>query len=624
MNELPRSLFEPPPLCEPCVRQSLLRLSKQFMSQQSVSLVNYMSVQCVRFKGPDLHMAWRKARTLRWAPRPEDVSTSAGTDGPDSLIERMLLTAPPEGRDEDELLEVRSRASSDLGDSRHNSDWGGEDEAAGPHAAVAEQSPGAPRCREARRLHRPPRDTTPMADNAGAADKWTKRNDQNHVGNIGWLFGNWGKRPSNANMREHIDMVLKRNPAMIIGMAECCPQTEQVLRDQGADGDPHAARGSLESRHSYQYLTLRGNEESSVLIGIRNTQGNALTLLDWERREEGCYRRKTGHGKATAYSRSLIAKIDMDYNVGFLGTSHNVMVVHLHNLLANNKWPNKLAEFWGWLKCKIELWNVKVLMGDFNMSLFKVIPELRSRGVTVDLAAWYPWKSPMGLPMSDSCGIFFIDAPGEYTLHKGLDDLHDRTEHGILHKAEGRMAEELAAGDGFDRIDVNGGPGMALSQYLPKKMESHLKLKESLKPSQESEQVVRCEKDNQAVPKQRTILKVREKRLQADLWRREGQEQKGSHFPICAFTNNVGRRSKERMVERSRKAWVSRNAKWHQPQSRHHETPQSWHDAPSEHSAVYVWPPWGGSAWACSHTSNDERGTWRYEQLLWNPPQEQW
>ena len=263
-------------------------------------------------------------------------------------------------------------------------------------------------------------------------------------------------------------------------------------------------------------------------------------------------------------------------------------------------------------------------MGDFNMSLFKVIPELRSRGVTVDLAAWYPWKSPMGLPMSDSCGIFFIDAPGEYTLHKGLDDLHDRTEHGILHKAEGRMAEELAAGDGFDRIDVNGGPGMALSQYLPKKMESHLKLKESLKPSQESEQVVRCEKDNQAVPKQRTILKVREKRLQADLWRREGQEQKGSHFPICAFTNNVGRRSKERMVERSRKAWVSRNAKWHQPQSRHHETPQSWHDAPSEHSAVYVWPPWGGSAWACSHTSNDERGTWRYEQLLWNPPQEQW
>ena len=94
---------------------------------------------------------------------------------------------------------------------------------------------------------------------------------------------------------------------------------------------------------------------------------------------------------------------------------------------------------------------------------------------------------------------------------------------------------------------------MALSQYLPKNMESHLKLQESLKPSLESEKVVPCAKDNQDVPKQRTILKVREKRLQADLWRCAGQEQKGSHFPICAFTNKVGRRSKEKMVERSRK-----------------------------------------------------------------------
>ena len=40
-------------------------------------------------------------------------------------------------------------------------------------------------------------------------------------------------------------------------------------------------------------------------------------------------------------------------------------------------------------------------------------------------------------------------------------------------------------------------------------------------------------------------LNIREKRLSADLWRCEGQEYKGSDFPICAFTNNVGRRSPE-------------------------------------------------------------------------------
>ena len=51
-------------------------------------------------------------------------------------------------------------------------------------------------------------------------------------------------------------------------------------------------------------------------------------------------------------------------------------------------------------------------------------------------------------------------------------------------------------------------------------------------------------------------FKVREKRLSADLWRCEGQEYKGSHFPICAFTNNVGRRSPERLAARSRQ-WRS-------------------------------------------------------------------
>ena len=54
---------------------------------------------------------------------------------------------------------------------------------------------------------------------------------------------------------------------------------------------------------------------------------------------------------------------------------------------------------------KIQEYDVKVLMGDFNMALFRVIPELRSRGVTIDLAAWYPWKSAEGVQMADSCGI---------------------------------------------------------------------------------------------------------------------------------------------------------------------------------------------------------------------------
>ena len=65
----------------------------------------------------------------------------------------------------------------------------------------------------------------------------------------------------------------------------------------------------------------------------------------------------------------------------------------MHNVLANNKWPKKLIAFWDWFSEKTQRFNVEVLMGDFNMSLFKVIPELRNRGATIDLGAWYPWKS---------------------------------------------------------------------------------------------------------------------------------------------------------------------------------------------------------------------------------------
>ena len=88
----------------------------------------------------------------------------------------------------------------------------------------------------------------------------------------------------------------------------------------------------------------------------------------------------------------------MDINVGFLGKTHVVMVVHMHNFLANNKWPMKLQEFWGWLALKVTRHGVRVLMGDFNLSLFRVIPELRSRGVNIDLGAWFPWKTPLGSP----------------------------------------------------------------------------------------------------------------------------------------------------------------------------------------------------------------------------------
>ena len=95
--------------------------------------------------------------------------------------------------------------------------------------------------------------------------------------------------------------------------------SETLLRAPGEEGHPSASPQSLQARDAYEYPTLWGSEESSVLIGIRKQMGSALDLLFWERRHEGRYRRRSGGGHADAYSRCLIAKVQMDQNVLVVG-----------------------------------------------------------------------------------------------------------------------------------------------------------------------------------------------------------------------------------------------------------------------------------------------------------------
>ncbi len=64
----------------------------------------------------------------------------------------------------------------------------------------------------------------------------------------------------------------------------------------------------------------------------------------------GTNKRRSGVGKmADAYTRCMVAKVDTYTNVGFMGKTHNVIAIHVHNHLANNKWPKKLQAFWPWL-----------------------------------------------------------------------------------------------------------------------------------------------------------------------------------------------------------------------------------------------------------------------------------
>ena len=371
-------------------------------------------------------MAPKPRKTVQWQPVAK--ALPAADDGPPPQARQSAqvgdesAVAEPTSRADDDVQSVRSDGSTIRGDSVCTDSEAEE-------AAVAAASPAdegdetfeaVPKELRACRKERPLRDTAPKPSPMAA--KWEARNAASHVGNIGWLFGNWGKRPASASMRQHWDNILKKHPAMIIGLAECEQQSEDVLRapvDAVAASPPAAVAApggqadalevGFENRQSYEYLTLRGDEECSLLIGVRKEVCNALDLLNWERRCEGQYtvRRAGIQRKVNAYSRGMVVRVSMDQSVGFLGKEHNIMVVHMHNHLANHKLgAEKLKAFWEWLWHKCSQLRVQVLMGDFNMCLFKVVPEFRSRGAEIDLAAWYPWKSLEGEPMSDSCGIF--------------------------------------------------------------------------------------------------------------------------------------------------------------------------------------------------------------------------
>ena len=258
------------------------------------------------------------------------------------------------------------------------------------------------------------------------------------TGNIGFLFGNWGKMPSNRLVRDRVLMQLKRQPAQIVCLAEAEELVEATLRSPpnesystGAGStavavQPSTASGDeLVARSSFEYLVIRGREQCSILIAVRVNIAKSLKCLFWERRYEGEHRNGSKGNKYRCYSRCMVCKGVLDQSIGHFGQEIRIMAVHMHNILANNHFGvTKLKAFWDWCPEVCVEHGVDVLMGDFNMSLFRVIPEFRSRGATIDLAAWYPGTNKLGIPSADSCGIFCLRKPGVYQLNVGLPDIH--------------------------------------------------------------------------------------------------------------------------------------------------------------------------------------------------------
>ena len=197
------------------------------------------------------------------------------------------------------------------------------------------------------------------------------------------------------------------------------------------------------------------------------------------------------------------------------------------------------------------------------------------------MAAWYPWKALDGELMSDSCGIFFVNKPAYYNMNKDLENLHNDDETGILYRprpcyVEGSSPPAVAGtNDTYDRIDSNAGPGQPLRCYLPKvgKGEDETtdtlrsKLYKSLFPSKSSLKEQHKQWDDIKTHRGRHErgIEFRQKRSSVKKWECNGVHNGGTHFPLLCFTNNVGRRSPEKLQdrkERRRRRFARQNEWW--------------------------------------------------------------
>ena len=190
-----------------------------------------------------------------------------------------------------------------------------------------------------------------------------------------------------------------------------------------------------------------------------------------------------------------------------------------------------------------------MLLGDFNMSLWRVVPELRSRGVHASLVAWYPWAAEVDgelRPYTDSMGIFTVREDCTARPALGPEVLFNK--------------EALAE---LDVHHPDNGPGKPLELYLPKECTLLEKLNETFQhsnpyvPKDHPTAVAvggegkrgQGGGEGKGVEGKRFYMKQKPFST-AVATQYKGQVKNGSHFPLAAFTENQSRRSPEAIYRR--------------------------------------------------------------------------
>ena len=397
-------------------------------------------------------------------------------------------------------------------------------------------------------------------------DGHAAKNQDFEVGNFNLFFGNWGSRSLQHNMRgnagrvhSNINRQISKCPCIVVTLAEATEECASDLR-RGFYNNGGIAPNDLDDRKSHEHFVHRSRGvDVGVLIACRTDNTTELTLLEDEVHTDAVYREK-GQSKP-ALTKTLICEVCFKQNVGHLGTKIPICVCHLSNRTAKGEFAEcVLSDFWDKIAAWSRKFGLKFLTGDFNMSFLQVCDQLRSRGLRIDCAAWYPWCERSAAPRTggpvgiDSCGIFYIGGDVNVTLPWNLSHLDT-------------IEAAVAGNTDLDVYEGNNPPGQNWSCYIPKKRTLRQHLESFLLPSTTAYELSCIQKKNCYCP----YLRLKQKNVRMDYWLYNGNRHNGAHYPLACYTHNASARSADREDARRMERKLKKKS---------HETPEVADPAP--------------------------------------------
>ena len=401
--------------------------------------------------------------------------------------------------------------------------------------------------------------------------------DRDDAGEIGILNGNFGPERNDRRMREYTRENLKKSPATIIALQEAEDGVYGILTaaPQLAAAAPAVAgqaaaapvdqqggrRRTLADRPEAQFLAVMGVETGgqspTLLTAVRSSMALTIRTLQWYWHLDGRYR-KNGERKP-ARTRVLISEINWRRPTAQM-TKLVHANVHLHHMTAKKAAGLAQAHttfFQNLYQMLVES-QVKIMSGDFNMSVFQVVSILRSMGLTIDLGAIYPWrKVDQPNERCDSCAIFLIGGCQKINLKFSLLTFTQVAANAAAAVAAPTDADANAAaqtqgsnhgcGSDHELAVFQEGQGYPLTSYLPpnRRQFAHV-LREMFTFSSDIDQRLLSAPD--------LLPKWKQKLVDLDLFDPNDRFfRSGAHMALLGYLGNVPSRSDTALMFREKR-----------------------------------------------------------------------